>query len=404
MNLAPKKSFEVTTALASTWGRTPGSFRSRVTVTRPTRSSVTLPTRPLVTPETRIGSPSFRPLTLLNTARAVMRLVRSERPVSQNMPATNTTRPSSTIAPTPTSCLYVRSIVALAVDDGHLQVALQELGHRGVLGLQDLLARAHGADLRLPQQRDAVGHAERAAHVVRHHHAGDTDLVLQPLNQPVDHVGVHGVEPGGRLVVQQVLGLARDRAGDAAPLAHPARELGRELQRHLGGEVDEAQALPHPVGAVAVVVVARLVRDAEADVLVHAHGVEQRTGLKHVPDVGSQLGELLALEQRHVQAVHDHVARVGLDEADDVLEQHALAHAGGAEQRHGAAVVHLEVDAVQHHVVQEPLGEALELDHQPSSSLVITVSSSRMVTHEATTDWVVARPTPSAPCWVLKPR
>src|SRR3989442_1576009 len=251
MNLAQKKSFEVTTALASTWGRTPGSFRSRVTVTRPTRSSVTLPTRPLVTPETRIGSPSFRPLTLLNTARAVTRLVRSERPVSQNMPATNTTRPSSTIAPTPTSCLYVRSIVALA-DDGHLQVALEELMHGRVLRLQDLLARAHGADLRLPQQGDTVGDAERAAHVVR--------------------------------------------------------------------------------------------------------------------------------------------------------QQHALAHAGGAEQRDGAAVVHLEVDAVQHHVVQEPLGEALELDHQPSSSLVITVSRSRMVTHEATTDCVVARPTPSAPCWVLKPR
>src|SRR5713226_792162 len=242
MNLAPKKSFEVTTALASTWGRTAGSFRSRVTVTRPTRSSVTLPTLPFVTPEISTGSPSLRPLTLVNTACAVMRPVRSERPVSQNMPATNTTRPSSTIAPTPTSCLYVRSIVALALDDRHLEVALEELVHGRVLGLEDLLVRAHGADLRLPQQGDAVGDAERPPHVVRHDHAGDADLLLQPLDQPVDHVGVHGVEPRGRLVVQQVLGLARDRPGDADPLAHPARELGRELLRHLGREVDEAQA------------------------------------------------------------------------------------------------------------------------------------------------------------------
>src|SRR2546425_1395564 len=401
MNLAPKKSFDVTTALASTWGRTAGSFRSRVTVTRPTRSSVTFPTRPLVTPEISTGSPSLRPLTLVNTACAVTRLVRSERPVSQNMPATKTTSPSSTIAPTPTSCLYVRSIVAFGVNEGHLQVALEELLHRGVLGVQDLFARAHGADLRLPQQRDAVGDAERPAHVVRHHHAGDADLLLQSLDQPVDHVGVYGVEPRRRLVVQEVLGLASDGAGDADPLAHPPRQLRRELLRHLGGEVDEAQALPHPIGAIPVVVVARLVGDAEADVLVHAHGVEQRPGLEHVSDVGAQLRQLLALEQRHVQPVHDHVARVGLDEADDVLEQHALAHAGGAEQRHRLAVVHPEVDAVQHHVVQEPLGEGAELDHQPSSTLVITVSSSRMVTHEATTDAVVARPTPSAPCWVL---
>src|SRR5438128_4341318 len=155
MNLAPKKSFEVTTALARTWGRPGGSLRSRGTVTRPTRSSVTLPTRPLVTPEIRTGSPSLRPLTLVNTACAVTRLVRSERPVSQNIPATNTTRPSSTIAPTPTSCLYVRSIVALGADEGHLQIALEELLHRGVLGVQDLFARAHGADLRLPQAAQA---------------------------------------------------------------------------------------------------------------------------------------------------------------------------------------------------------------------------------------------------------
>src|SRR6266851_5100749 len=348
MNLAPKKSFDVTTALASTWGRTAGSFRSRVTVTRPTRSSVTLPTRPLVTPETRTGSPSFKPLTLLNTARAVTRLVRSERPVSQNMPATNTTRPSNTIAPTPTSCLYVRSIVALALDDRHLEVALEELVHGRVLGLEDLLVRAYGADLRLPQQGDAVGDAERPPHVVRHHHASDADLLLQPLDQPVDHVGVHWIEPGGRLVVQQVLGLARDRPGDA-----------------------------------------------ETDVLVHAHGVEQGAGLEHVADVGPQLGQLLAPEQRHMQPVNDHVARVGLDEADDVLEQNALANAGGAEERHRLAVLDQEVDAVEHHVVQEPLGEMLELDH-PSKIFVIRVSSSRMVTHEATTDEVGERPTPSS--------
>src|SRR5205807_2051214 len=132
MNLAPKKSSEVTIAVASTCGRTAASFSSRVTVTRPTRSSVTFPTRPLRTPETSTWSPSLRPLTLVNTTCAVTPLEENDLPVSQNMPTTKSTRPSSTIAPTPTSCLYVRSIVALAVDDGHLQVALQELLHRRI--------------------------------------------------------------------------------------------------------------------------------------------------------------------------------------------------------------------------------------------------------------------------------
>ena len=47
--------------------------------------------------------------------------------------------------------------------------------------------------------------------------------------------GVDGVEPGDRLVVEQDLGAADDGAGQAHALAHPARELGRELPQDDGG-------------------------------------------------------------------------------------------------------------------------------------------------------------------------
>src|SRR2546422_2617430 len=273
MYLAPRKSAEATGARASLWGRTSG-WRLSVTVTCPTRSSRTCPTRPFFTPDTRTGSPSFKPLMFLNTTFTGMALETIERPVSQNMKPVNTTKPTSTRAPTVTSRLYVTSTRrSLGLDQRHLEIALEELQHRGILGREDLVRRAHRADLRLPQQRHPVRHPERASHVVRHHHARHPQLVAQPLDQPVDHVGVHGIEPRGRLVIQQILGLPRDGPRDAHPLLHPARQLRRILCRHLGGEVPEPQAFEHPALAQARVLIARLVGYTEPDVLGHAHRV-----------------------------------------------------------------------------------------------------------------------------------
>src|SRR5206468_2177829 len=216
-------------ARASLWGRTSGS-RFNVTVTCPTRSSRTFPTRPFFTPDTRTGSPSFRPLTFLNTTSTGIAFETIDRPVSQNMKPVNTTKPTSTRAPTVTSRLYVTSTRhSLGLNHRHREIALQELQHRRVLGREDLVRRADGADLRLPQERDPVRHAERAPHVVRHHHARHPQLVAQPLDQPVDHVGVHGIEPRGRLVVE-----ARPERPRGAL---EQRRLPRRLPRaHSGGD------------------------------------------------------------------------------------------------------------------------------------------------------------------------
>src|SRR2546422_2564281 len=88
----------------------------------------------------------------------------------------------------------------------------------------------------------------------------------------------------------------------------------------------------------------------------------------------------LPLEQRHVQPVHDYVARVGAEQPVDRLQGDALPHPRGAEQRHRLAVVHVEAHAVQDHVVEEALGDVQELDHfAVSSSLVMSASSNRNI-------------------------
>src|SRR5947208_1207273 len=289
-------------ARASLWGRTSGS-RFSVTVTCPTRSSRTFPTRPFFTPDTRTGSPSFRPLTFLNTTSTGIAFETIQRPVSQNMKPVNTTKPTSTSAPTVTSRLYVTStrpplptFLRFGLDQRHLEIPLQELQHGGILGREDLVRRADGADFRLPQERHPVRHPERAAHVVRHHHARHPQLVPQPFDQPVDHVGVDGIEPRGRLVVQEILGLPRDGPRDPHALFHPARQLRRQLGRYVRRQVHEPEAFQYPVPAKLLVVIARLVGDAEPDVLGYAHRVEQRAVLEHVADLAAQRGQLLAPE------------------------------------------------------------------------------------------------------------
>ncbi len=67
-------------------------------------------------------------------------------------------------------------------------------------------------------------------------------------------------------------------------------------------------------------------------------------------------------ERRHVLPVHEHVAAVGLQQPDDVLQRHALAGAAPAEQAERRALRHVERDVVEHLAIVERLGHALELD------------------------------------------
>src|SRR5258705_10346134 len=144
MYLAPRKSADATMARASWCGRPSGS-RFNVTVTCPTRSSRTCPTRPFFTPDTRTGSPSFRPLMFLNTTSTGIAFETIDRPVSQNMKPVNTTKPTSTRAPTVTSRLYVTSTrPSLSLDHPHLEIPFQQLHHLGIAGPEELLGRSAG--------------------------------------------------------------------------------------------------------------------------------------------------------------------------------------------------------------------------------------------------------------------
>src|SRR6266571_1325779 len=253
----------------------------------------------------------------------------------------------STIAPTPTSCLYVRSISARPSAFP--------------------LSAPHS-----PGSRPSRGHVPGTA--------------ARP-------------DPWTRRSPQ------RCRPPGSSP-AQAARQLRGELVADILIEVHEAQAFLDALNAVVPIGIPLLIGNAEPDVLEDVHRIEQRAVLKDVADAAAQVRQLLATEERDLLPIHPDLTGIRLDEPDDMLEQHALADARGAEQRDRLSDFHKEVHAVEYHVVHEALGDLLQLDAHlavPRISFVRIVSSSRIATDAATTACVVERPTPSAPCCVLKP-
>ena len=80
-----------------------------------------------------------------------------------------------------------------------------------------------------------------AGHVVGDRERGGAEALDAVDDQIVDDVGHDRVEAGGRLVEEDDLGIGGDGAGEAHPLLHAARQLGRIELADLGAEPDLAE-------------------------------------------------------------------------------------------------------------------------------------------------------------------
>ena len=107
------------------------------------------------------------------------------------------------------------------------------------------------------------------------HHDAEREGALQVADQLVELRGTDRVEPGGRLVEEQHVGIEGDGAGKARTLAHAAGKLGRDLGAGLlrqadHRELDADQLRDEPVVEVGVL------GKGQADVLRDGARAEQR--------------------------------------------------------------------------------------------------------------------------------
>jgi len=137
------------------------------------------------------------PMTLKN------RMEHLKRPVPKS--------PCPLVSPSPSPHFSVRR------DRPH-RASRNELLHDGVRGALDLIRRADLLDLALVQHGDPVRYLIGAVHVVGDGHRGHAQLLPEIDDQVVDRVRRDRVEPRGRLVVQDDLGVHGDCAGEAHAL------------------------------------------------------------------------------------------------------------------------------------------------------------------------------------------
>ena len=115
-------------------------------------------------------------------------------------------------------------------------------------------------------------------------------LLLEPADLVLHVAADQRVERAERLVVEHHLGVGRERARDADPLLHAARELVGELVRDVL-EADELEELPGAGDALVLRHPADL--EPERDVVDHAAVREQAEVLEHHRDgVPAELAQL----------------------------------------------------------------------------------------------------------------
>ena len=168
------------------------------------------------------------------------------------------------------------------------------------------------------------------------------------------------VEAGVGLVEHHDRRFQHQRPGEPGALAHPAGEL----VRHLVGRLGEADLLEPPVDDLADLLLAfvGVLAQREGDVVVDVHRAEQRPVLEQQAELFAHLEELVVGHVRDRFAVHEDVARVGVEQPDDVLDQHALAGPRRAEHHRDLVLGEAEVEAVEDAGAAELFDQVDDLD------------------------------------------
>ena len=187
--------------------------------------------------------------------------------------------------------------------------------------------------------------------------------------------GADRVEAGVRLVDEQDLGVEHQGPGQAGALAHAAGDLTGQLV--LGAdEADEVHLLHDDVADLGLGLLGVLAQ-REGDVVVEVHRAEHRAVLEQHAEELADLVEVLLRAAGDVGALDEDRALVGLDQADEGLEEDRLAGAGGAEhdarsrRRGSSGVTSPQMSCLPNDLVRSSTLISTPMSMPPSASRVV---------------------------------
>ena len=102
----------------------------------------------------------------------------------------------------------------------------------------------------------------------------------------------------------------------------------------------------------------------QPDVLADGERIEQRRALKQHAEALAHLVEVVLLQAHDLLAVDLDRALVGRHQANHVLEKHALAGAAAPHHHDALSLADVEIDAIEHLLGAETLGEPTDPDHE----------------------------------------
>src|SRR5690606_29080863 len=224
---------------------------------------------------------------------------------------------------------------------------------------------------------DAVGDLAHARHVVGDGKGARAETAHAFDDEAVDDVRHNRVEAGRRLVEKDDLRLGGDRAGEGDPLLHAAGQLRRPELSYIRAEADARQLLERDDLRLRSRHALTL-DQAEGDVLPDRQAVEQRAALEEHPELGVHALALARREMHDVLSVDLDRAAIGVNDAEDRLEEHRLAGAGAADDDERLAAPDIEIHPLQHLLAAEALVQIANFDfgrfgaHRAKNSSVMT--------------------------------
>jgi len=247
-----------------------------------------------------------------------------------------------------------REVVAADADGVTMQAQLQHLAGRMLL--DQSTGRSFGDDATAVHHHEPVAQLLGFIHVVSRQHQGDAAL-LQAVEAVPQDVARLRIETGGRLVEQQQVGFAHQRAGDRESTFHPARQRVDPFVRSFG----QLHELEQFAGA-APALRARYVEVAPIDHQVLDHGQlrVELVGLGDHTHASSDRGPV-----RHRIEIEDpHGA--GGDRRDTADHPHGRGLAGtvGPQESERLTRLDVEIDAGNRGELAELLGQVAGADHR----------------------------------------
>ncbi len=187
-------------------------------------------------------------------------------------------------------------------------------------------------------------------------------LLVERLQQAQDLVGGLAVEVAGGLVADQQLRVGHDRARDRHALLLAAGELARLVL----GAVGQADHVERDADVLAPLRLAQFrQQQRQFDVAFGGEHRHQVVELEHEADIArAPFRQLPGRELVDAAAADQDLARGGLVEAADQVQQRGLAGARGPHQRHEVALGDVEREPLQHrHLLLAALVDLAHVAH-----------------------------------------